>query len=225
MEKKEKKDKKAEKDRKTKDFSLKKNYKCGIRHKFNNEFKMILNKKNKSVEKHIDLKIINKITKKLVCDLRKINFEEHKIVITITKKDGPEEKVEYINEGELGKGAFGICYLYESTMDWIQYAAKIVTKEKLSKDKNRQSIIEEINTQQSLDCPKVVKVKSYSEDTDNVYIILELCKNRSLSDLVRKRHYLTEFEVRNYMFQLIQGVKYLHNQKIIHRDLKPNNIF
>ena len=26
------------------------------------------------------------------------------------------------------------------------------------------------------------------------------------------------------MFQLIQGVKYLHNQLIIHRDLKPNNI-
>jgi polo-like kinase 1 len=228
MEKKEKKDKKAEKDRKTKDFSLKKNYKCGIRHKFINEFKMISKKKNnKSVEKQTErkLKDFNKITLKLVCDSRKINFEYNKKVITISNKDGSEEKVEYINEGELGKGAFGVCYLYESTLDWIQYAAKIVRKEILSKDKTRQSIIEEINTQKSLDSPKVVKVKSYSEDTENVYIILELCKNRSLSDLVKKRHYLTEFEVRNYMFQLIQGVKYLHNQKIIHRDLKPNNIF
>ena len=46
-----------------------------------------------------------------------------------------------------------------------------------------------------------------------------------MHDLLKKRGYLTEFEVRNFMFQLIQGVKYLHNKMIIHSDLKPNNIF
>ena len=72
---------------------------------------------------------------------------------------------------------------------------------------------------------KVVKIKSYSENAEKVYIIQELCKNRALSDLVKKRGHLTEIEVQSYMFQIIQGLKYIHNNNIIHRDLKPSNIF
>ena len=147
-------------------------------------------------------------------------LNENKIIEIKNEKD---EIDKYIEKGELGHGAFGTCYVYESIKDSKKYAAKIVSKEKL-KGKNKQSILTEINIQKSLNSPKVVKVNSYSEDDKNVYMILELCKNRSLSDLLKKRKYLSEFEVRNYMFQLIQGVKYLHNQMIIHRDLKPNNI-
>ena len=54
----------------------------------------------------------------------------------------------------------------------------------MNKDKNKQSIKEEITTQQGLKYEKIVSVKSYSEDDKNVYIILELCKNRSLEDLI-----------------------------------------
>ena len=168
---------------------------------------------------HIRLKLaLNGDDEKKTNKIKKIKLSNN------NKNNEKIEEVEYIEKGEIGHGAFGTCYIYESTKDWVQYAAKIVSKEKLKKDKNQQSIVNEINIQQSLNSPKVVKVKSYSEDDKNVYIILELCKNKSLSDLLKKRKYLTEFEVRNYMFQLIQGVKYLHNHMIIHRDLKPNNI-
>ena len=209
--------------KKTRDFSFKKDINCEKRKLFKKNFSTKTERKNKSFKKNAERQL-NKIKKLMVCKSLNLDLKK-KIKTIITVANNVEEKIEYIEEEELGKGAFGVCYLYESTKDCNLYAAKIVSKEKLEKDKSRQSIIEEINTQQSLDSPKVVKVKSYSEDNKNVYIILELCKNRSLADLVKKRHHLTEFEVRNYMFQLIQGVKYLHNQKIIHRDLKPNNIF
>ena len=198
------------------------------------------NKKNeykrryKSREKIVDIKKLN-IYKSVKLELffKKHGIEKDKeqrknklktITLSNKKFNEKDEIVEYLEAGDLGHGAFGTCYIYESTKDWIQYAAKIVSKEKLQ-GKNQQSIVTEIDIQKSLNSPKVVKVKSYSEDGKNVYIILELCKNRSLHDLLKKRGYLTEFEVRNYMFQLIQGVKYLHNKMIIHRDLKPNNIF
>ena len=231
---------KQKKEKKDRNCSVKKIYKCEMRELFFKNFqiesniksknynKKNSNKKNKSLEKKPDKRLeeLNEIKRRLICASRNIDFEKKRKIITIVNKDkNIEEKAEYIEEGELGKGAFGVCYLYESTKDWTQYAAKIVSKEKLSKDKSRQSIIEEITTQQQLNSPKIVKVKSYSEDKENVYIILELCKNRSLADLVKKKHYLTEYEVRNYMFQIIQGVRYLRSQKIIHRDLKPNNIF
>ena len=40
---------------------------------------------------------------------------------------------------------------------------------------------------------------------------------------VLKKH-LTEIEVQCYIFQLIQGLNYIHNKKLIHCDLKPSNL-
>ena len=159
---------------KNRKFSFEKNSNLEKRHLSQKSYKNGTERIHKSLEKNseIHLKDNNEILKKLFNSTHKIDFGEKRKVITITNK-GIEEKAEYIEQGELGKGAFSVCYLYESTKDWIQYAAKIVSKEKLSKDKNRQSIIEEITTQQQLDSPKVVKVKIY--------------KKGSLSDLVKKR--------------------------------------
>ncbi len=36
---------------------------------------------------------------------------------------------------------------------------------------------------------------------------------------------LTEAEVRYYLLQLIEAVKFMHLQRIIHRDLKLGNLF
>ena len=210
--------------KKERDYSYKKNLYFPGKKLFKN-YNIKIFRKNKSRERLPILKL--DFENKIILKYRKVDKDKLK-TITITKKDDKDEKVEkiqYIEEGILGKGGFGICYKYESTKDWNLYAAKIIDKKNIiKKDKNRQSIKAEIETQQECDHPKIVKVKSYSEDKDNVYIILELCQNKSLAELLDKRGFLTEFEVRNYIFQLIQGVKYLHSKKIIHRDLKPNNL-
>ena len=130
----------------------------------------------------------------------------------------------YLRFDSLGKGAFGECFLISSLDDGEEYAVKIVNKTKLEREKAKKSIIDEIKKQQQMNYPKIVKVKDFFEDKENVFIIQEFCKNKTLSDLLKRRKYLTEIEVRCYIFQLIQGLKYIHNQKIIHRDLKPNNI-
>ena len=51
------------------------------------------------------------------------------------------------------------------------YAGKIIKKEKVSN--NKKSLLDEINIQRKFkDNPKVVKVKDYFENDENVYIIL-----------------------------------------------------
>ena len=215
-------------------FSLEKSDNCQIRNCLKRNFKNInqpKRKRSKILLEKVKLKSFNNLKTKAYCAFMGLKNPKEKLKeITITEGDNKNKenqktsKIQYIEVKELGHGAFGTCYLYTSTSDWESYAAKIVSKEILQKDKNKQSIVDEINTQKSLNYPKVVKVISYSEDEKNVYIILELCENRSLADLMRERKNLTEFEVRNYMFQIVQGVKYLHNKKIIHRDLKTNNI-
>ena len=67
----------------------------------------------------------------------------------------------------------------------------------------------EIQIHKQLDHTNVVKFEHFFEDEENVYILLELCENKSLSELMRKRGTLSEFESRFYCKQIINALKYL----------------
>ncbi len=60
---------------------------------------------------------------------------------------------------------------------------------------------------------------------NSTYLVLELCPNGSLMDMVKRRKGVTEPEVRFYAVQVAGAIKYMHAKGIIHRDLKMGNIF
>jgi polo-like kinase 1 len=64
----------------------------------------------------------------------------------------------------------------------------------------------------------VVKFIRFFEDKDNVYIMLELCSNQSLNELIKRRKKMTEIEVKYYVQQLVKGMQYMHQTKVIHRE-------
>eukprot|EP00826_Nyctotherus_ovalis_P003596 TRINITY_DN10737_c0_g2_i5.p2 TRINITY_DN10737_c0_g2~~TRINITY_DN10737_c0_g2_i5.p2 ORF type:complete len:301 (+),score=72.67 TRINITY_DN10737_c0_g2_i5:398-1300(+) len=83
----------------------------------------------------------------------------------------------------------------------------------------------EIRLHRSLRHPSIVRFKNFFEDAENVYIILELCSNQTVNELVKRRKRLTELEVQHYTVHIIDGLRYLHSKRIVHRDLKLSNLF
>ena len=71
----------------------------------------------------------------------------------------------------------------------------------------------------------ICEYKHFFEDRNNCYILLELCHNQSMNEMIKRRKRLTEPETVYFMIQLINSVKYMHDSFVIHRDLKLGNLF
>lgn len=83
----------------------------------------------------------------------------------------------------------------------------------------------EIKIHRSVKHANVCQFLHFFEDSENVYILLELCANQSMNELLKRRKRLHELEVKCYTMQIINSLKYLHSHRIIHRDLKLGNLF
>lgn len=124
----------------------------------------------------------------------------------------------------LGEGGFARCFQIKDETGTI-YAAKTVAKSSIKSEKTRKKLLSEIQIHRSMKHTSVVEFIDCFEDDVNVYILLEMCCNGSLMDLMKKRKTLTEPEVKFITVQISGGVKYLHDRGVIHRDLKLGNIF
>ncbi|XP_057378391.1 serine/threonine-protein kinase PLK1-like [Daphnia carinata] len=137
----------------------------------------------------------------------------------------PTTKKRYVRGKFLGKGGFAKCYELTDSATNMVYAGKIVSKQLLQKPHQKDKMAQEISIHRALQHKHVVGFHSFFEDTNFVFIVLELCKRRSLMELHKRRKAITEPEARCFMHQLLLGVKHLHENKIIHRDLKLGNLF
>ena len=143
----------------------------------------------------------------------------------IIKVTGEIQTRKYNKGRLLGKGGFAKCYEFICSENNKIFAAKVVTKGSLVKSRAKQKLISEIKIHKSLHHPQIVAFEHYFEDTENVYILLEMCQNQTLNELLKRRKRLTEIEVQCYIVQLIKALKYLHSHRVIHRDLKLGNLF
>ena len=125
----------------------------------------------------------------------------------------------------LGKGGFAKCYELKRVDNGRIFAAKIFDKQGLSNGRSKKKLINEIKIHKKLNNANIVGFEKFFEDKDNVYILLELCSNQTLKELVKRRKRLNELEVQCYTLQIIRALRYLHNHRIIHRDLKLGNLF
>eukprot|EP00536_Pseudo-nitzschia_multiseries_P004144 jgi/Psemu1/237361/estExt_Genewise1.C_670089 len=125
----------------------------------------------------------------------------------------------------LGKGGFAKVYLCTALDTNKAYAIKIVPKANLAKARAREKLKAEIKIHRTLYHKHVCAFKHFFEDKTNCYILLELCHNQSMNEMIKRRKRLTEPETAFFMRQLMEATKYMHNELVIHRDLKLGNLF
>ena len=143
----------------------------------------------------------------------------------ITKVTGEVQIRKYIKGRILGKGGFAKCYEFINQENQHSSAAKIIPKKSLVKSRAKQKLISEIKIHKSLHHPNIVAFEHYFEDSENVYLLIEICLNQTLNELLKRRKKLTELEVQCYAVQIIKALKYLQSHRVIHRDLKLGNLF
>ncbi|KAL2685035.1 hypothetical protein Neosp_006130 [[Neocosmospora] mangrovei] len=123
----------------------------------------------------------------------------------------------------LGKGGFAICYYGTHAVTRQKFALKVVKSH--MPPKMEQKFQTELQIHSKMKHKNVVQfLRAFSQE-NCTYLVLELCPNGSLMDMVKRRKGLTEPEVRFYSVQITGAIKYMHNKGIIHRDLKMGNIF
>lgn len=76
------------------------------------------------------------------------------------------------------QGGFAKCYEIVDDDSKKVYAGKIVSKKLMVKHNQKEKMTQEIQIHRSLNHKNIVKFFSFFDDPQNVYIVLELCKNR-----------------------------------------------
>jgi polo-like kinase 1 len=93
----------------------------------------------------------------------------------IEEKSSSKKGRKYVKGRFLGKGGFAQCFEVQSTHSGNIYAAKVIDKKSLVKEKTKQKLTSEIKIHAMMNHRHIVKFERYFEDDDNVYIILEIC--------------------------------------------------
>ena len=113
----------------------------------------------------------------------------------VVKFNGDIQVKKYLKGKFLGKGGFARCYEFTNLDTKRVSASKVVAKSSLTKTRAKKKLMSEIKIHRSLHNQYIVGFEHFFEDSENVYILLELCQNQSLNELLRRRKRLHELEV------------------------------
>ena len=70
----------------------------------------------------------------------------------------------------------------------------------------------------------IIKIYGSFAYKNYLYNIMPYCEGGELTQLINSNNYLSEKRIKEIFIQIVEGVKFIHNNNVIHRDLKPNNI-
>jgi len=143
---------------------------------------------------------------------------------SITQKDLQKHRV-------LGQGAYGLVWLVSQKKEEEKktpYALKIVNKKLLVDSKQTNYIMSEKNLLSTLDHPFISGLISSFQDSNDLYLLMELIQGGELFDTVHapanNGNGVSNEDAKFYSACVLDGLGHFHERYICYRDLKPENV-
>ena len=84
--------------------------------------------------------------------------------------------------------------------------------------------LREVKSLRKLNHPNVVKLKEVIRENDELYFVFEHMKQNLYQQIKDRDRYFSETRVKNWIYQILHSIAYLHKHGYFHRDLKPENL-
>lgn len=104
------------------------------------------------------------------------------------------------------------------------FALKCIKKSVVREEGIVEQLTKEIKIQSFLNQPNIAKLYSVFDDSENVYLLQELCCEGNMYHFLQKKGSLSEKEAKFYLLSICEAIAEMHSFNIMHRDLKPENI-
>ncbi|KAJ0802280.1 putative protein-serine/threonine kinase CMGC-RCK family [Helianthus annuus] len=122
---------------------------------------------------------------------------------------------------EVGNGSFGVVWRALNKQNGEVVAIKKMKRKYYSWEECIN--LREVKSLRKMNHPNIVKLKEVVRENDILYFVFEYMEC-SLYQLMKDRLKLFfETEIKNWCFQVFQGLAYMHQRGYFHRDLKPEN--
>jgi len=132
----------------------------------------------------------------------------------------------------IGQGTFGRVKLAQEKKGGLVVAIKCLQKVQIVQMKQVQNVLSEKSAMEAFDHPFVLKLLGKAQDSNQLYLVLEICQGGELWSLLYQSRALgrtaiggfQETHARLYAAEVISGLGYIHDQGYMYRDLKPENL-
>ncbi|ODV78247.1 kinase-like protein [Suhomyces tanzawaensis NRRL Y-17324] len=125
----------------------------------------------------------------------------------------------------LGEGSYSTVVLATDKHTSKNYACKILDKTHIIREKKVKYVnIEKHALNRLSNRMGVISLYFTFQDKSSLYFVLDYASNGELLSLIKQHHTLNEDCVRHFGAQILDAIKYMHDNGVIHRDIKPENI-
>ncbi|XP_039609958.1 serine/threonine-protein kinase MAK isoform X1 [Polypterus senegalus] len=128
----------------------------------------------------------------------------------------------YTTLKQLGDGTYGSVLMGKSNESGELVAIKRMKRKFYSWEECMN--LREVKSLKKLNHANVIKLKEVIRENDHLYFVFEYMKE-NLYQLMKDRNKLfPESVIRNMMYQILQGLAFIHKHGFFHRDMKPENL-